>query len=1176
LPEKYAEHGFEAVARLKFDEKYMPEGWDFNEYQKYNNGRPDVVFMRRNPAVTEYKAGDGKYVADYDEASRLAQQPSESFSIRSEDQDARRVAALKDKYGDSVPMVEKLPSQKELDEMKATLPVVETHVKEESGYIDRLEITDPATGKTIGGATLQHQWGKFAEHGVTVEYLYVNAEYRKQGYGQVLYREIAKYAQERGATELKSEFVYPRAMTRRVKLFDTTWKGTEKGVRGLLVHSDVVSRIDPNTSYSIRSQEQIDSVAEAMKQSKMFPEGYLALYERAKVRFASVLESNRDVLLGMEAAGASALKIRNEKLKQALIELDGILKTLPYEVRGRVGGMSVLANIGTGDKALADFFKKRVEMLDKELEKYLSKEYDDATYKFLQTTLPKKREAGEKPKGIGADIQAMFAVVRESMKWNSEEVNRHIAGIDSSLDNDELTPEQEARLVREAALVSAVGDWKNKTSTQKGFALKQLITTWSRGYQQFLTQKLVEKQDRDADRSAAITNTGKDGLLAERQQENLKQNGKLGILKKSYFALTSWDQFVSVIFGEKSETATFLADGERHASNTKEDRTQAKLDEVADLFTRLAGTRLAGEQLRWEMSQKSIAPFQGTPWTGLEFSQLEALSVTVLWMQEDGKRHMEGKLDDAGRPISNWHYTQEFVDMLEKSLSNEAKEVRAFLLDKYAKGYDDINRVYTKLNGVSLPQIANYSPVTVAPINAPKGMSNDPVTGAVVSGMSSSPSALRTRGTSISEPNFRDVLQTYLAHTRQMEHWMSFAPFMHQANGILRNRDVQNAIEAKGGEEARRMLNLHLDIMDKGGVRDAATQLGLNQTFSKIGGRAAQIALVGRVSTILLQSTQLGASLAEMPTGAYILRMSKLLSGNLGWGEALKSPYIQRRLKEMPPIVRQAMEGLQSDRPNVVKHSVEKLGRIISGADALFTAGTYAMVYDYHLKQAKEMGIPSPEEYAHKTAERAVDRLAQPTRMGARSIFENTQTGPFARVGWAFASESRKNLALAAYNTMEKPAGTKARTLFSLLVLNSLAGTLIRNAWKDAKDDDDNELFDEKHWSPKRLALAAMTDPLQGFPIIGDAVKAAAYKVAGEYLPSDNLFSMNNAAGLLSEKHLRNVGELLNGNGDWEMAIKDLDNLVSGMGMWNANIAAASSLTHLASDMFGVGKNATK
>jgi len=924
-------------------------------------------------------------------------------------------------------------------------------------------------------------------------------------------------------------------------------------------------------SYSIRSQENIDSVTAAMQTSQLFTEPHLSMYERAKQRFTSVLEKNRDTLLGMEASGASSQAIRNEKLKQALIELDGILKTLPYEVRGRVGGMSVLANIGTGDKALADFFKKRVEMLDKELERYLGKEYDEATYKFLQTTLPKKREAGEKPKGIGADLMSMFAVVREAQKWNDDEVNAHLAKIDHLIDSGTLSAEEEAKLTREGDLVSAIGNWKDKTSDAKRQALLMMKSTWSKGYQKFLTDKVVEKQERDAAQSKAIANTGKNGLLSQRQEEDKKQQGVGGNFKKGYFNLIGWDHFVSILFGENSETAKFLANGEREASNTKEDRTQAKLDEVSDLFTKLAGSRLAGEELRYNMAQKTIKPFTGTPWSGLEFSQMEALSATMLWMQEDGRRHMEGKLDENGQPISAWHYNQKFVDMLEDSLSPEAKALRAFLLDKYAKGYHDINKVYSELNRVSLPQIANYSPVTVAPVTAPAGSAIDPVTGSVTAARGSSPSALRTRGTSYSEPKFQDVLQTYLAHTRQMEHWMAYAPFMKEANGILRNRDVQNAIHAKGGEEAKRVLNLHLDIMNQGGVRDAATQLGLNAALSKIGGRAAQIALVGRLSTIVLQSTQLGASLAEMPTGAYILRLSKLLSGNLGWGEALKSDYIQRRLKEMPPIVRQAMEGLHADKPNKLKHAVESLGRLISGADALFTAGTYAMVYDYHFTQAKSMGIPSPEEYAHGVAERATDKLAQPTRMGARSVFENTQTGPLARAGWAFASEARKNIGLAAYALTERPAAVKVRTLVSLLVLNSMVGTIIRNAWRDAKDSDDKEVFDEKHWNIKRLFLNWGTDWLQGIPLLGDAVKGAAFKASGEYLPQGNLFSIDGAMSPLTH-----IPKYMDGKADWEMAIKDLDHLVSGIGMLNGTMSAAASLTHLATDLFGAGKNAVK
>jgi hypothetical protein len=138
-------------------------------------------------------------------------------------------------------------------------------------------------------------------------------------------------------------------------------------------------------------------------------------------------------------------------------------------------------------------------------------------------------------------------------------------------------------------------------------------------------------------------------------------------------------------------------------------------------------------------------------------------------------------------------------------------------------------------------------------------------------------------------------------------------------------------------------------------------------------------------------------------------------------------------------------------------------------------------------------------------------------------------------------------------------------------VLNSLVGTIIRNAWRDAKDSDDDEVFDEKHWSIKRLMLNALTDPLQGIPILGDAVKGAAFKAAGEYLPQGNLFSIDGAMSPFTH-----IPKYMDGDADWEMAIKDLDHLVSGIGMLNGTMSAAASLTHLATDLFGAGKNAVK
>ena len=68
LPGFYAHFGLQPTARIPFDDDYKPDGWNYSLYDKYNNGKPDVVFMRFDPdrVGVPYVPGDGDFVADYD------------------------------------------------------------------------------------------------------------------------------------------------------------------------------------------------------------------------------------------------------------------------------------------------------------------------------------------------------------------------------------------------------------------------------------------------------------------------------------------------------------------------------------------------------------------------------------------------------------------------------------------------------------------------------------------------------------------------------------------------------------------------------------------------------------------------------------------------------------------------------------------------------------------------------------------------------------------------------------------------------------------------------------------------------------------------------------------------------------------------------------------------------
>lgn len=48
LPKIYAQEGFVEVGRDTWNDEYKPDGWEYETYKGFNNGRPDVVYMKHS------------------------------------------------------------------------------------------------------------------------------------------------------------------------------------------------------------------------------------------------------------------------------------------------------------------------------------------------------------------------------------------------------------------------------------------------------------------------------------------------------------------------------------------------------------------------------------------------------------------------------------------------------------------------------------------------------------------------------------------------------------------------------------------------------------------------------------------------------------------------------------------------------------------------------------------------------------------------------------------------------------------------------------------------------------------------------------------------------------------------------------------------------------------------
>jgi hypothetical protein len=73
LPDIYAKAGMEVVGRVPWDDDYAPDGWDYEQFAKFNGGRPDVVFMKANPDGWwgTYTPGQGQVVESYEDGQAL-------------------------------------------------------------------------------------------------------------------------------------------------------------------------------------------------------------------------------------------------------------------------------------------------------------------------------------------------------------------------------------------------------------------------------------------------------------------------------------------------------------------------------------------------------------------------------------------------------------------------------------------------------------------------------------------------------------------------------------------------------------------------------------------------------------------------------------------------------------------------------------------------------------------------------------------------------------------------------------------------------------------------------------------------------------------------------------------------------------------------------------------------
>lgn len=121
---------------------------------------------------------------------------------------------------------------------------------------------------------------------------------------------------------------------------------------------------------------------------------------------------------------------------------------------------------------------------------------------------------------------------------------------------------------------------------------------------------------------------------------------------------------------------------------------------------------------------------------------------------------------------------------------------------------------------------------------------------------------------------------------------------------------------------------------------------------------------------------------------------------------------------------------------------------------------------------------------------------------------------------------------------------------------------------RDIRDDRDEEIFDERNWDPLRLALSSLTGPLQGVPVMGEALHKAIFAIGDEFAFDSSAIDLARPA--TAARDLVTGESFEDGFSD---TLRDLESTMQGIGYFSDQAAAATSIMHMVRDLEGVASN---
>lgn len=980
---------------------------------------------------------------------------------------------------------------------------------------------------------------------------------------------------------------------------------------------------DNRITHSIAPSSKALGMQAALEKLRGDPEGRLAIYERASARLARVLTANQREIDTMRTEGVASAKIDRAKVVNIIAEFEAVLAVLPPKVRGRVGGFKKLAEFKT-EKARLRYFSDRIDRINEALEKVLKSEFIERITKTLEKAKPKKGDAGDPRSTLGPEAQDIATAALRASLLDADATAKKTSDLHNAL--AVAAPGDEAALVQELAIVEMFGDMESLTAAELSESFKWLTETLRDG-----RAKWRMKED---ERIASMREKGSvivDGLgKASRGGIKNRQN------RASSWTQDQWDKLMQFGFSHQAfdgflrhllpVNAQGVADDFskrlRKADNAAQDMEIAATNSLRDVIRSAAKTKgvlaegraihdlkkihkgkvtaitngmVTPERIKIKLAEKIV---RGEADPGkLKGRDIEALRDELAALPRDSRREYvtiyrvvfpgrEEALDmskaDAIQILLSWDQPDVQIKMRREGWTDQSIEqardlasdpislaVIDYLRGYYAQARNVVNPVYARMFGMNMPKIRNYAPTRFSHVDDTKDTGPDSLLG--ISG-GKTPGFIKGRVAHSSSLRIVDALTVYHQHVVQQAHWANFAELAREFRGVMKSRDVKEAMEQAHGRPALQVLDMWIEQLESRGGNKAAELAVIQHWLSNLVSAKAVSSLGFNPRTIAMQTDSIGRFIFRMKGKRIAEALTDFQGVMKTVPKAWSSPSVQRRiLNGATPEVRYLYEQAAIN-PNVLNKIAQLSTLPMQFADGALTAFSSAIVYRDAYTQAIKDGAPAKQAEAIATdaMDEAVYRYSQPVGFGSKSMLENSG-GAMTRMIMLFMSDPRlkTGILIDAVQGLAQGKGDKADHIRRIIAVYALAmlSQTIANVYRDEFTGDD----DDEIWTVEGYAMAALLAPLSGFFLVGAVSQGAISFLFGERFSPPSRDPLQDALER-AKRSATNMDDVFNTD-DPQAMFKQWENMARTIAIAGPVSAAPATVLNLIKPILGVGEN---